>query len=310
MHLLEIQAIMTSLFKLTVQERDPKKLGSFLLKNGFSHQALIKARHHHGMILVNHKRRYLSFHLKPGDDVIFVSGEEKKNKFLKPSNHPVKIMLETQNYIIVNKPAGILSIPSRYEDDDAVVNRLMGYFAKKGAKDLKPHIITRLDRDTSGLVLVGKNAVAHARFSKIGKEQFIKKYHAIVHGNFVEDELTGLIDQPIGKKGSGVKRAVTATGKKAQTRYRVLKQIPGASLVELRLLTGRTHQIRVHMTYLGHPLLGDPLYGIEDGFNRQALNCFSLSFPDPFAQAKIKSLEIDDPADMQKLWQELITKEF
>lgn len=82
---------------------------------------------------------------------------------------------------------------------------------------MKPHVITRLDRDTSGLVLVGKNAVAHARFSKLGKEKFIKKYHAIVHGNFTETELTGLINQPIGKKGSGVKRAVVADGKKAQT---------------------------------------------------------------------------------------------
>ena len=218
---------MTSLFKLIVQEKDPKKLGSFLLKNGFSHQALIKARHHHGMILVNHKRRYLSFHLRTRDEVIFVSGDEKKNQFLKPSNNPVDPVLETKNYIVLNKPAGVLSIPSRYEDNDAIVNRLMGYFSSQNEKDLKPHVITRLDRDTSGLVLVGKNAVAHARFSKIGKEQFIKKYHAIVHGNFAKDELAGLIDEPIGKEGDGVKRAVVASGKKAQTCYRVLSQVKG-----------------------------------------------------------------------------------
>ena len=147
---------MTSLFKLIVQERDPKKLGPFLLKNGFSHQALNNAKHHHGMILVNHKRRYTSFNLRAGDEVIFISGEEKKNDFLKPSNNPVSIVLENKNYLVVNKPAGVLSIPSRYEDDDAVVNRLLGYFAQKGQKNLKPHVITRLDRDTSGLVLVGK----------------------------------------------------------------------------------------------------------------------------------------------------------
>ena len=140
----------------------------------------------------------------------------------------------------------------------------MCYFIKEGKKDLKPHVITRLDRDTSGLVLVGKNAVAHARFSKIGKERFIKKYHAIVHGNFENDELTGLVDEPIGKIDSGVKRGVIPDGKSAQTEYKVLKQVSGASLVELRLLTGRTHQIRVHMAYLGHPLYGDQLYGIKD----------------------------------------------
>lgn len=297
---------MTSLFKLIVQEKDPKKLGSFLLKNGFSHQALIKARHHHGMILVNHKRRYLSFHLRTGNEVIFVSGEEKKNQFLKPSNNLVDPVLETKNYIVLNKPAGVLSIPSRYEDNDAIVNRLMGYFSSQNERDLKPHVITRLDRDTSGLVLVGKNAVAHARFSKIGKEQFIKKYHAIVHGNFAKDELAGLIDEPIGKEGNGVKRAVVASGKKAQTCYRVLSQVKGASLVELRLLTGRTHQIRVHMAYLGHPLFGDPLYGIDDDFPRQALNCFYLAFPDPFDNEKKRVIEIKDPQDMSKLWQKLV----
>lgn len=294
---------MASLFKLVVKEKDPKKLGSFLLKSGFSHQALIKARHHHGMILVNHKRRYLSFRLHTGDEVIFVSGEEKKNQFLKPSNNLVDPVLETKNYIVLNKPAGVLSIPSRYEDNDAIVNRLMGYFSRQNEDGLKPHVITRLDRDTSGLVLVGKNAVAHACFSKIDKDHFIKKYHAIVHGNFAEDKLSGIIDEPIGKKGNGVKRAVVAQGKKAQTRYRVLKQIKGASLVELRLLTGRTHQIRVHMAYLGHPLFGDPLYGVDDDFSRQALNCFYLAFPDPFDNEKNKAIEIKDPDDMVRLWQ-------
>lgn len=298
---------MTSLFKLIVQERDPKKLGPFLLKNGFSHQALNNAKHHHGMILVNHKRRYTSFNLQVGDEVIFVSGEEKKNQWLKPSNNPVEPVLETKNYIVVNKPAGVLSIPSRYEDDDAIVNRLMGYFSQKKEKELKPHVITRLDRDTSGLVLVGKNSIAHARFSKIGKEKFVKKYHAIVHGNFAEDELEGLIDQPIGKIDAGVKRGVVPEGKKAQTEYQVLDQIPGASLVELRLLTGRTHQIRVHMAYLGHPLYGDPLYGIDDSFSRQALNCFYLDFPDPFGNEN-KTIEINDPVDMRELWQRLITR--
>lgn len=141
----------------------------------------------------------------------------------------------------------------------------------------------------------------------MGKEKFIKKYHAIVHGNFAQDELEGLIDQPIGKIDSGVKRGVIPDGKPAQTEYRVLNQIPGASLVELRLLTGRTHQIRVHMSYLGHPLYGDPLYGIKDEFSRQALNCFYLNFPDPFGN-KDKTIEIKDPSDMQDLWQKLITK--
>lgn len=287
------------MFKLTVKEKDPKKLGSFLLKNGFSHQALIKARHHGGLVLVNHKRRYNSFHLKPNDEVIFIPAKEKENHWLKVSKQPLEIVYETPNYLVVNKPAGVLSIPSRYEDDDALVNRMLGYFADKDEPDLKPHVITRLDRDTSGLVLIGKNAVAHARFSKMDKNVFVKKYHAIVHGNFIEDH--GLIDKPIGKSGSGVKRTITNSGQKAETEYQVLAQKDKASLVELRLLTGRTHQIRVHMAYLNHPLFGDQLYGIDDGFERQALNCFYLAFPDPFSGKQVE-LKIADPEDMSNLW--------
>lgn len=293
-----------TLFKLRVKEKDPKKLGSFLLKNGFSRQALNKSKHHHGQIFVNHKRRYTSYTLKVGDEVLFLTGEEKKNPWLKPSNGDLDIVLETKDYLVINKEAGVLSIPSRYEDDDALVNRLMGYFARKNEKDLKPHVVTRLDRNTSGLVLIGKNAIAHARFSKIGKQDFIKKYHAIVHGNFDENELSGVIDAPIGKKGTGVKRSVIAGGQTAQTEYHVLKQVLGASLVELRLLTGRTHQIRVHMSYLGHPLYGDDMYGAEDDFNRQALNCFYLKFPDPFSD-KTQEIKIADPKDMNNLWDKL-----
>lgn len=292
---------MMTTFKLIVKEKDPKKLGSFLMKNGFSKQAINKSKHHGGMILVNHKRRYTSYHLNQGDEVFFITGQEKENPWLKPSNKPIKIIKETKNYVVVNKPAGVLSIPSRYEDSDSVVNRLMGYFQAK-KEDVKPHVITRLDRNTSGLVLVGKNAVAHARFSKYDKDLFVKKYHAITHGNF--ETLIGIVNKPIGKKGSGVKRAIIENGKPAQTAYQVLKQKQDASLVELRLFTGRTHQIRVHMQSIGHVLYGDELYGAVDKFNRQALNCFYLKFPDPFTNEIVK-IKISEPSDMKELWASL-----
>lgn len=290
-------------FKLKVTSEKPGKLGRFLQKNGFSKRAIINSNHHQGMILVNHKRRHTSFPLKKNDEVIFVLGQEKDNEFLKPSDKKVDIVFETQDYLIVNKEAGVLSIPSRYEDRDAVVNRLLGYLHQQN-QNTKPHIITRLDRDTSGLVLVGKNPVAQARFSNMDKNIFIKKYHAIVHGNFKNNELTGIIDAPIGKKDETVKRYVVKDGKPSQTKYRVLAQKQGAALVELQLLTGRTHQIRVHMAYLGHPLYGDAIYGVKDNFKRQALNCFLLSYPDPFSSKKQK-IEISDPVDMQSLWRNL-----
>ncbi len=277
-------------FKLKFENKTPQKLGRFLLKNGFSKRALTNSQHHGGMVLVNHHRRYTSYLLHAGDEVIFILGEEKENKWLKPSSKKLNIVFE-QN-----------------EDSDAVVNRLLHYFQQQKQTDLKPHVITRLDRDTSGLVLVGKNAVAHARFSKMEKNEFIKKYHAIVHGNFEEAQRQGTIDAPIGKIDTGVKRGVVNNGQRSVTKYRVLDQVKGASLIELQLLTGRTHQIRVHMQYLGHPLFGDPLYGIKDNFKRQALNCFYLEFDDPFSEKRQK-IEIADPIDMEILWKNLISNE-
>lgn len=290
-----------TLFKVIVQDKAPKKLGVFLLKNGFSKRAVNNAKNSDGMLLVNHKRRFTNYILHQGDEVIFVPGKEKINPWLVPSRKPLEVVWETENYLVVNKPAGILSIPSRY-DDNALVNQVLGYFNNNKEVDVKPHIVTRLDRDTSGLVLVGKNAIAHARFSQINKTQFVKKYHAIVHGNFDQNELTGVIDQPIGRKGTSIVRSIDPTGKEAKTAYKVIAQKRGASLVELRLYTGRTHQIRIHMQYLGHPLFGDPLYGINDKFKRQALNCFYLEFPDPFTKGQKTNIEVPDAPDMQKLW--------
>lgn len=290
-----------TLFKLIVQTKAPKQLGAFLMKNGFSKKAVTDAKNNGGLILVNHKRRYTNFMLHPQDEVIFVPGKEKVNPWLQPSYQPIDIIRDTSDYLVINKPAGVLSIPSRY-DDNALVNRVLGYFDQQRMQECKPHVITRLDRDTSGIVLMGKNSIAHARFSKLTKDDFVKKYHALVHGNFKSEEMRGTIKLPIGSKNETVKRFIDPNGKKAVTAYQVLKQAPGISLVELRLYTGRTHQIRLHMQSLGHPLFGDPLYGIKDDFDRQALNCFYVSFPDPFAANKRVQIRIPDPQDMQQLW--------
>lgn len=293
-------------FKLIVEKDDPVTLSHFLMKKGFSRRAVNNCKNRGGMMLVNHHRRTSNYHLKEGDVVHFVMGQEKVNPYLKVSRIPIQVVEETDDYIVINKPAGLLSIPSGFHSEDAVINRVLGYFEEKGEDPayIKPHIVTRLDQDTSGLVLLGKTAIAHDRFNKLGKELFIKKYHAIVHGNFGEGEMTGLIDKPLARVGDTVKRQVDPRGQKALTEYWVVDQVPGASLVELRLLTGRTHQIRVHMQSIGHVLYGDDLYGAEDAFHRQALNCFYLAFPNPFTGEE-RELQIPDPSDMQDLWKEL-----
>jgi 23S rRNA pseudouridine1911/1915/1917 synthase len=292
---------MISFFKQTVAANDPHQLGHFLLKHGFSRRALKAARYHGGWILVNHRRRLLSFHLRTGDEVIFIPGQEKPNPYLRPVKGPVEIVAETANYLLVNKPAGLLTIPSRYEDQHSIVNYLLAYFQAQGL-DTRTHVVTRLDRCTSGLVLVGKNSIAQSRFSQESPNQLQKNYHAIVHGNFKEQ--TGKVELRIGQVGQTVKRAIDPQGQRAITLYRVLRQVPGASYLSLQLLTGRTHQIRVHMQAIGHPLFGDQLYGVPDCFARQALNAYQLRFFDPFAQEEqLKTIE--DPADMQQLWQQL-----
>lgn len=292
---------MISFFKEIVTTNDPHVLGHFLLKRGFSRRALKSARYHGGWILVNHRRRLLSFHLQTGDEVIFVPGQEKPNPYLRPIKEPLQIVRETDNYLLVNKPAGLLTIPSRYEDRHSLVNYLLAYFKEQGLTT-RPHIVTRLDRQTSGLVLVGKNSVAQSRFSRASSDQLQKNYHAIVHGNF--EQLTGKVELAIGQVDQTVKRKVDPQGQKAITLYRVLDQVVGASYLSLRLLTGRTHQIRVHMQAIGHPLYGDQLYGLPDKFNRQALNAYQLRFLDPFNQNE-EVATIPDPTDMQQLWQQL-----
>jgi 23S rRNA pseudouridine1911/1915/1917 synthase len=287
-------------FKAIVRPGDSHQLGHFLAKKGISHRTLKNVRYNGGWLLVNHKRRLASYRLHDGDEVIVIMGREKDNKWLQPVKGPLDIALETPDYLIINKPAGVLTTPTRYEDHDSLVNYLLFYLQKKGSD--RPHVVTRLDRDTSGLVLVAKYGAAHDRFAQLGHQVLQKKYHAIVHGNFKDVE--GRFDDPIGKVDSGVKRGVVAGGRSAHTRYKVLAQKPGASLVEVRLLTGRTHQIRVHFAHSGHPLFGDQLYGGGDNFDRQALNAFSLSFPDPFSGKK-RRIEIPDPQDMQTLWQQL-----
>ena len=161
-------------YKMIVAKNDPGQLSHFLLKKGFSRRAVNNCKNHGGMMLVNHHRRNGSYRLKEGDVVHFLMGQEPVNPWLKVSRRPLDIVEETADYLVINKPAGLLSIPSGFHAEDAVINRVLAYFEKQGVNPayVKPHIVTRLDQDTSGLVLLGKNAIAHDRFSKLGKDAY------------------------------------------------------------------------------------------------------------------------------------------
>lgn len=286
------------ILKFYFDKQHPQRLANFLNEKNISRQALIKVKKDEAMILVNKKRRLPNFKLNSGDIVHFIIKNEPENKKIKPIFKSINVIFENNNYLIVDKPANLLSIPSRFEND-SVVTRLLAYFTKKNEPNILPHVVTRLDKDTSGLVLVAKSGVIHGAFSTLTKSDFIKEYAAIVHHPFLDNE-EHLIEAPIKKLPDSIVHVVDQKGKDAATIYRASQNFENAAFVKLQLLTGRTHQIRVHMNYLDHPLFGDQVYGISDDFKRQMLHCTYLKFIDPLTN-KTMEFKSDLPTDMKKI---------
>lgn len=217
------------------------------------------------------------------------------------SDQPVAVIYEDANWLVVNKPAGLTSVPGPSNREDTLVNRVKGYLLAHAAENLKPHLITRLDRDTSGLVLIAKHRVAQGMLADpaIGKS-LQKTYLAWIAGTL--QPASGTIDLPIDRVSDSPRRTVvTSGGQRAITTYQVLATTQAISRVQLTLVTGRTHQIRVHLTHLGHPLLGDALYGGDQTLiQRQALHAATLQFFDPFSEQTL-SFSAPLPADLKKL---------
>lgn len=214
-------------------------------------------------ITVNGKNVKAGYKLKAGDR-IFICVPEVKELDAKPEKMDLQILYEDQDLAIVNKPRGMVVHPAAGHENGTLVNGLLYYFNGKlsGINGvLRPGIVHRIDKDTSGLLSVCKSDRAHQGMSELLKEHDIRRvYHAVVHGNFKEPE--GTIDAPIGRMDSDRKKmCIRPDGRRAVSHYRVLQQYKGFSYVEVTLETGRTHQIRVHMKSIGHPLLGDPVYG-------------------------------------------------
>jgi RluA family pseudouridine synthase len=214
-----------------------------------------------------------------GATVTFVLPEETG---VTPSTNPIDVVFENDNWLVVNKPALLSSVPGPANPADSLLNRIAGYLEAAGYHQPQPAIITRLDRDTRGLVLAAKHPFAQGRLDQLGSAaQVDKRYTALVTGNL--PEIWGSIRRPLGQATDGIHQEVRRDGKPARTDYRVLERATDASLLELHLLTGRTHQIRVHMASAGHPLIGDALYGGPTTRQTgQALMATALTFVDPF----------------------------
>ncbi len=273
-------------------------LREFLLENNISRKTLTRIKFDSdGSIKVNGNEENVRYFLKVDDRVEITLPSEDYSEFVRFINKPIDIVYEDEYFLIVNKGINLPSIPSRNMEDESLLERVNYYFREKNINSI-PHIVTRLDKNTSGLVLIAKYRHIHALFSNLSIDKY---YTALVNGKV---ENNAIVEAPIRRVSSSIiEREVGEGGEYSKTEYWLEKYIPelNISIVKLKLYTGKTHQIRVHMKYEGHPLLGDELYGGDVSFiKRQALNCSNLAFVHPITREFI-DIKVEIPADMKKV---------
>ncbi|GIN83992.1 pseudouridine synthase [Heyndrickxia sporothermodurans] len=271
-----------------IEEQDVgKNIKQLLSEHDISRRSLTDIKFDGGKILVNEREENVLYSLKNGDKLTIIFPPEKESVSLIGEDIPLDIIFEDESILVVNKSPYMNTIPSREHPTGSLANALLGYYQKNGI-EATVHIVTRLDRNTSGLVLIAKHRHIHHLLSQMQKERLIKRtYEALIEGVIFEDN--GIIEASIGRKDSSIiEREVREDGQFARTKYEVLDRKQDFCHVKLSLDTGRTHQIRVHMAYLGHPLLGDDLYGGRtDIYKRQALHCSYLVFSHPISKSKM-----------------------
>src|SRR5579884_2520613 len=262
-----------------------------------------------GNVLVNGRSSKPGYVLRDGDEVLVILQATKPlSSNLKPLQLPLDIIYEDDDLLVINKPAGMVVHPAPGHSSDTLVNALLGYYPNlQGVEDdTRPGIVHRLDKDTSGLILVAKNARTQAALmEQMKRHEIIKRYLALVEGVVALD--AGSIDAPIGRDiRHRQQMAITAVGsREARTHFRVLERFSRHTLLLLQLETGRTHQIRVHLKAIGHPVAGDPVYGTGSTIrgvelDRQFLHAYQLKFTHPITGAPVE-LEAPLPDDLQRV---------
>ncbi|HJD35108.1 MAG TPA: RluA family pseudouridine synthase [Candidatus Mediterraneibacter tabaqchaliae] len=274
----------------------------FLRRRGYSCQNLTQLKKMPESILINGVWSYMRTPLSAGDTLTVHIRETESSPNIPPVDLPLCIVYEDEDIIVVNKPAGMPVHPSLNNYMNSLANALMYYYQQQG----KPFIFrctNRLDRDTSGLTVVAKHMVSSGILSAMtARHKIRREYLAIVRGHVTPP--SGTIDAPIGRAGTPLieRRIDFEHGERAVTHYRVVKEKNGHSLVSLVLETGRTHQIRVHMKYLGFPLVGDYLYNPDmEYIQRQALHSHSLAFRHPITGEDLK-FTAELPEDMLRIF--------
>ncbi|MBF7096909.1 RluA family pseudouridine synthase [Alkalibacter mobilis] len=287
-----------------VNESENKLIKDYLQGNkGFSSR-LLKFIKREGKILLNGKKVNVIQEMKPGDILTVLMPTEKIDA--EPSEYKIEVVYEDSDVLIVNKEANMVTHPTKGHQENNLANGVAKYFVDHDI-DAKIRFVNRLDRDTTGLVIIAKSKFAHQHIQgQMKDDKVVKIYYAVVEGR--TPEIEGKIDLPIGRlTEESIVREITDTGKNSVTYYKCLKSNGQNSLVELRLETGRTHQIRVHMKEIGNPLAGDSLYNPEGSntkIRRQALHSGKVGFFQPRSGQWIE-VECRLPDDMLLLVEDL-----
>lgn len=286
------------------KEAQPISLKLFLKQKQISKNLLARLKFHGGEIFINQVPKTVRATVKPLDYVSIILPPEPVQDFFTADPTPLDIIYEDEHLLVINKPANIPSLPSKAHPNQTVANRLRYYYEQQQYPQKTIHIVTRLDKDTSGAMLIAKHQFAHGQLDQLLQQKKIQKFYYAWVPNIEHTPMKqhDHIIKPIKRVPySLIKREVHPEGKYAHTEYWLEEQKESFSKLKIQLHTGRTHQIRVHFASLGTPLLGDQVYeGHQQFIQRQALHCHTLSFPHPFTD-EILTLHATLPDDLKQL---------